>query len=383
MTILVGQLPKLFGFSVDAEGFLGEVAGVRAGCRRRRDRPGRAGRRRARGLLVILVLGRVAAEGACGARRRRALHRRRRAVCTSTSAASTSSASLPQGFPPLTIPRVGLADLSVLAAGALGIALVSLADTISTASAFAARTGQTVDGNREMTGIGAANLRRRIVPGVPGQHERLAHRCGGAGRCEDAGDRAGRRGGDHADPAAGPRAVARAAAADAGRGRHRRVALAGRPAGDGAAVPDPTDRVLAVDRGVARRRGCSACFPASPSPSRCRSATCSAGRGGRTRRSSGRVPGRPGLSRRAQLPRWRERLPGCVDLPVRRPAVLRQRAHLPRAGARARGRRAAPAGGSSSRPSRSPTWTRPRPTCLHDLDVAPQRGRGATWCSPS
>ena len=54
---------------------------------------------------------------------------------------------LPKGFPPLTIPHVRLADLGPLFAGALGIALVSLADTISTASAFAARTGQEVRGN--------------------------------------------------------------------------------------------------------------------------------------------------------------------------------------------------------------------------------------------
>ena len=61
----------------------------------------------------------------------------------------------PKGFPPLTIPHVRLADLGPLSAGALGIALVSLADTISTASAFAARSGQEVRGNQEMTGIGA------------------------------------------------------------------------------------------------------------------------------------------------------------------------------------------------------------------------------------
>jgi MFS superfamily sulfate permease-like transporter len=74
---------------------------------------------------------------------------------------------LPQGFPPLTIPSVGLSDLTLLAVGALGIALVSLADTISTASAFAARTGQTVDGSREMTGIGAANLAAGLFQGFP------------------------------------------------------------------------------------------------------------------------------------------------------------------------------------------------------------------------
>ena len=38
---------------------------------------------------------------------------------------------LPQGFPPLTIPDVEFSDLALLLAGALGIALVSLADTIS------------------------------------------------------------------------------------------------------------------------------------------------------------------------------------------------------------------------------------------------------------
>ena len=54
---------------------------------------------------------------------------------------------LPKGFPPLTIPHVGVADLAPLFGGALGIALVSLADTISTASAFAARSGQEVHGN--------------------------------------------------------------------------------------------------------------------------------------------------------------------------------------------------------------------------------------------
>ena len=55
---------------------------------------------------------------------------------------------LPKGFPPLTIPHVRLSDLGLLFAGALGISLVSLADTISTASAFAARTGQDTTATR-------------------------------------------------------------------------------------------------------------------------------------------------------------------------------------------------------------------------------------------
>jgi len=90
--------------------------------------------------------------------------------------------TLPKGFPPLTIPHVRLADLGPLFAGALGIALVSLADTISTASAFAARTGQEVDGNGEMIGIGAANLAAGLFQGFPvstsGSRTAVAERSG-------------------------------------------------------------------------------------------------------------------------------------------------------------------------------------------------------------
>ena len=55
----------------------------------------------------------------------------------------------------------------LLFAGALGIALVSLTDTISTASVFAARNGDEVDGNQEMIGIGAANIAAGFFQGFP------------------------------------------------------------------------------------------------------------------------------------------------------------------------------------------------------------------------
>ena len=89
---------------------------------------------------------------------------------------------LPKGFPPLTIPDIRVTDLGLLFAGALGIAVVSLADTISTASAFAARTGQEVDGNGEMIGIGAANLAAGLFQGFPvstsGSRTAVAERAG-------------------------------------------------------------------------------------------------------------------------------------------------------------------------------------------------------------
>ncbi len=74
--------------------------------------------------------------------------------------------TLPKGFPPLTVPNP-VSDLPLLVAGALGIALVALTDTISTASAFAARTGQEIDGNGEMIGIGAANVAAGFFQGFP------------------------------------------------------------------------------------------------------------------------------------------------------------------------------------------------------------------------
>jgi MFS superfamily sulfate permease-like transporter len=75
-----------------------------------------------------------------------------------------------------------VADLAPLFAGALGIAVVSLADTISTASAFAARTGRRSTGNQEMIGIGVANLGAGLFQGFPvstsGSRTAVAERAG-------------------------------------------------------------------------------------------------------------------------------------------------------------------------------------------------------------
>jgi MFS superfamily sulfate permease-like transporter len=74
---------------------------------------------------------------------------------------------IPQGFPPLTIPTVMWSDLPPLLLGAVAIAVVALADTMSTASAFAARRRERVRGNQEMIGIGAANIAAGFFQGFP------------------------------------------------------------------------------------------------------------------------------------------------------------------------------------------------------------------------
>ena len=89
---------------------------------------------------------------------------------------------LPQGFPPFSVPDVRVSDLGPLLAGAVGIALIALADTISTASSFAARTGQEIRGNQEMLGIGTANLAAGLFQGFPvstsGSRTAVAERAG-------------------------------------------------------------------------------------------------------------------------------------------------------------------------------------------------------------
>ena len=64
VTILVGQLPKLFGFSVDADGLIGEFSASSAGVARRRGRPRRGRGRRAAGIVLILRAAALVAEGA-------------------------------------------------------------------------------------------------------------------------------------------------------------------------------------------------------------------------------------------------------------------------------------------------------------------------------
>ena len=180
LTILVGQLPKLFGFKISAEGLLGEVTAFVKGVANG-EVVAPAAVVGVAGIVVILVLQRWLPKVPAVL------------VMVVLAIAATSLFDLsgrgvslvgvlPKGFPPLTLPDVGLSDLGPLFAGALGIALVSLADTISTASAFAARSGQEIRGNQEMIGIGTANLAAGLFQGFPvstsGSRTAVAERAG-------------------------------------------------------------------------------------------------------------------------------------------------------------------------------------------------------------
>ena len=180
VTILVGQLPKLFGFSTDADSLLAEVAAFAQGLGNGEAVPAAVA---VGGVGIVLVL---------------ALQRwvpKAPAVLVMVLLAIAATTAfdlgahgvklvgvLPRGFPPLTLPHVAASDVGPLLAGAAGIALISLADTISTASSFAARSGQEVHGNQEMVGIGAANLAAGLFQGFPvstsGSRTAVAERSG-------------------------------------------------------------------------------------------------------------------------------------------------------------------------------------------------------------
>jgi high affinity sulfate transporter 1 len=73
---------------------------------------------------------------------------------------------LPSGLPPLAIPDVSLHDLAQLLPAAAAIALVAAADTLVSSRAFAARNGYEVDANRDLIGLGAANLSAGCSGGI-------------------------------------------------------------------------------------------------------------------------------------------------------------------------------------------------------------------------
>jgi high affinity sulfate transporter 1 len=165
LTIFVGQLPKLFGFKVSGNGLIHEftdfVRGLVNG-----EAVAAAAAVGLAGIAVILGLQRwlpkvpailIMVLVAIGAT----------SIFDLQAHGVSTIGVLPRGFPPLTIPHVRASDLGPLFAGALGIALVSVADTISTASAFAARQRQEVNGDQEMLAIGSANLAAALFQGFP------------------------------------------------------------------------------------------------------------------------------------------------------------------------------------------------------------------------
>ena len=165
LTVLISQLPKLFGFSVESIGPLRDLQAIAdaifdgranwaafaigAGTlavilllRNSKRLPG----------VLIAVVGATAIVGAFD---------------LGVRANVPVLGPLPQGLPGFAIPWITSADIVPVLLGGCAVALVSFADTSVLSRAYAARTGVNVDPNQEMVGLGAANLAAGFFQGFP------------------------------------------------------------------------------------------------------------------------------------------------------------------------------------------------------------------------
>jgi high affinity sulfate transporter 1 len=165
LTVLISQVPKLLGFSIESNGPLSNIRAIGESVL--------AGRTNlaaflvgAGTLAVILLLKRsrrvpgilIAVVGAT-------------VVVGALDLAARAGVSvlgpLPQGLPTFAIPWIAYPDIVPVLVGGCAVALVSFADTSVLSRAYAARTRSYVDPNQEMVGLGAANLAAGFFQGFP------------------------------------------------------------------------------------------------------------------------------------------------------------------------------------------------------------------------
>jgi len=165
LTVLVSQMPSLFGFTVDASGLLGstqafaeELVAGKTNLTALGIGVGTlmviwAGRRSARlpGVLLAVVLATAVVS----------------VFDLADHAGVTVLGALPQGMPAFAWPWLTTADIAPVLLGGLAVALVSFADTSVLSRTYAARAGRPVDANQEMVGLGVANLAAGLFQGLP------------------------------------------------------------------------------------------------------------------------------------------------------------------------------------------------------------------------
>lgn len=165
LTVVVSQLPKVFGFSIDSDGLIHNLiaigsqiftlqfnvpslligVGTIAIIFTFKRFP------RVPGVLIAVVVATVVT-----------------ALFDLDQIAGVKIlGTLPQGLPSFVIPWITLEELRAVAIGGLAVALVSFADTSVLSRTYAAKTRSYVNPNQEMIGLGAANLAAGFFQGFP------------------------------------------------------------------------------------------------------------------------------------------------------------------------------------------------------------------------
>ena len=166
LTVIIGQLPKVLGFSVKADGLVEKlhlliqgVAGGRLNVVACAIGLGSLGMilliRRWRPQWPGVLLAVVAATGLSAA------------FDLGRSAQIAVLGPMPHGLPALTLPWIGWSDLMQLLPGAAIIAMLSFADTSVLSRALAARGNYRVSQDQEMFAMGVANIAAGLFQGFP------------------------------------------------------------------------------------------------------------------------------------------------------------------------------------------------------------------------
>jgi high affinity sulfate transporter 1 len=165
LTVLISQLPKLFGFSIESDGPLRSLWAIVDAILEGKTNAVAFGvglgtlmvilllqnNKRLPGILIAVVAA-TAVVGVLGLETRYGV-----AVL----------GPLPAGLPGFAIPWITYGDIVPVLVGGGAIALVSFADTSVLSRAYAARLGTHVDPNQEMVGLGVANLATGFFQGFP------------------------------------------------------------------------------------------------------------------------------------------------------------------------------------------------------------------------
>src|SRR6185369_9362763 len=165
LTVLISQMPKLFGFSIDGNGPIREVMGIAQGISGGQTNwtSFAVGAGTLAAILLLkpfkripgLLIAVVAATVVVGI------------LNLNATAGVKVLGQLPQGLPSFALPLINFAHLKDVIIGGCAVAMVAFADTSVLSRTYAARLRTPVDPNQEMIGLGAANLAAGLFQGFP------------------------------------------------------------------------------------------------------------------------------------------------------------------------------------------------------------------------